>query len=352
MDLSAFPRRVLLRWELVLRVALALLVPLGVGFALNGDLSWVLASLVAALVSLSCLGPDVRSMTWSAIAAVGSVATMVLGLLLSDQPLPLQFLLIFLLFAGLGAGMLAGLISQLAFTPIAFLGMIAMVLAGDDVDGAVILLVAGGAAWALLLIAVVPLWQGWPRLPIPAEKLRPDTDLLHRMVTAPRWQQWGFPVLLGALAALVLYAADFLNDGTRPYWAVLGLVGALGPTASKTRDDSKQTVIGTAIGVVSALLLFQLPLADGALLLAAVGLGLIGVLITLTNGMLSKAMTTVLVIVLIAVLTGDDPGDVAGLRLVDYLVGAAIAMLAAGLAEFLAQRLEEDRPVEQAEIAG
>jgi hypothetical protein len=352
MDLSAFPRKILLRWELVVRGALALLVPWGIGYAVNGDFSGLLAALVAALVSLSCLGPDVRSLRWSTIAAVGSVASTVLGLFLSSQALPLQFLLIFVLFAGLGAGMLAGLISQLAFTPIAFLGMIGMVLAGDDVDGTIILLALGGAAWALLLIAIVPLWQGWPRLPIPADKLAPDTDLLRRMVARPRWKEWGFPVLLGGLAAAVLYGANLLNDGTRPYWAVLGLVGALGPTARKTRDDSKQTVVGTAVGVVIALLLFQLPLADGVLLLATVGLGLTGVLITLTNGMLSKALTTVLVIVLIASLTGDDPGDVAGLRLLDYLIGAGIAMLAAGLAEYLAQRLEEDRPEEQVDIAG
>ena len=82
------------------------------------------------------------------------------------------------------------------------------------------------------------------------------------------------------------------------------------------------------------------------------GLGLAGVLVILPNGMLSKALTTVLVIVMIASLTGDDPGDVAGLRLLDFLIGAAIAMLAAGLAEFLAQRLEEDRPEEQVDIAG
>jgi uncharacterized membrane protein YccC len=68
--------------------------------------------------------------------------------------------------------------------------------------------------------------------------------------------------------------------------------------------------------------------------------------------MLSKALTTVLIIVLIAGLTGDDPGDVAGLRLIDFFFGAAVAMLAAGFAEYLAQRLEEDRPAQQAEIAG
>ncbi len=165
-------------------------------------------------------------------------------------------------------------------------------------------------------------------------------------------RDWGFPILLGVLAAVVLYGANFLNDGTRPYWAVLGLVGTLAPTASKTRADSKQTMAGTVLGVFLAMLLFQLPVGVGVLLWTGIGLGLLGVLITLTNGMLSKALTTALVIVLIAVLTGDDPGDVSGLRLIDYLFGVSVALFAAGFAEYLARRLEEGRPEAQAEIAG
>ena len=166
------------------------------------------------------------------------------------------------------------------------------------------------------------------------------------MIRRPRWAEWSFPLLLGALATAVLIAADFLNDGTRPYWAVLGLVGALGPVAAKTRQASWETVIGTVVGVVGALLLLALPLSQGQVLGISFALGFLGVLVLLTHGMLAKATLTVLALVMVALLTGDRPADVAGLRLVDYLVGAAVAMMAAGLAEYLAQRLEEDRPAE------
>jgi hypothetical protein len=350
MDLSAFPMSVLLRWELLARASLALFVPLGVGFAVSGDLSGIVAALVAAMVSLSCLGPDVRSLPWSGLAAVGTAAATLIGIAMGGANLGLQFLLVFGLFALLGVAMLAGMISQLAVTPIAFLGMIAMVLAGGQLSVAVTVQVCAGAAWAFVLIVVLPRWSRWPRLPVPAAALLPDTELIWGMVTRPSIRRWGFPLLLGVLASAVLYGASILNDGSRPYWAVLGLIGALGPAASKTREAGWQTVVGTALGVVVALLLFQLPFADGALLVVSLALGLVGVLVLLTNGLLSKALLTVLVIVLVAILTGDDPGDVAGLRLLDYVIGAGIAMLAAGLAEYLAHRLEEDRPAEQVDL--
>jgi hypothetical protein len=351
MDLSVFPRREVLRWELFVRTILALSVPLLIGYALNGDLSGILAALIAGLASISYLGPDAGLFGWAVFAAVGTAASALLGFLVSGASGPVQLIVVFALFTGLGAAMLAGLLSQLAFTPLAMIGLLIIVLAEGSLTVEIAAQVCAGAGWALLLIAVLPRWSGWPRLPLPIEALRPDLALLRRMIRRPRWAEWGFPLLLGALATAVLVAADILNDGTRPYWAVLGLIGALGPVAANTRRASWQTVVGTVVGVVGALLLLALPLSQGQALAISSALGFLGVLVLLSHGVLSKAALTVLVLVMIAILTGDDPADVAGLRLIDYLIGAAVAMAAAGVAEYLAQRLEEDRPAE-VDVAG
>lgn len=351
MDLTPFPRRQVLRWELFVRVILALLIPLLIGVIANGDLVGLLAGVIAALIAISYLGPDAGLFGWSVLAAAGTALAAMGGLLIGAAHPALQLAVIFALFTALGAAMLAGLISQLAVTPVAFIGLITIVLGDGNLTPGAALLICGGAVWSLFLIAVLPRWSGWPRLPLPSQALQPDVQLLRRMVRRPQLRLWGFPLLLGALATGVLLLAWIFDDGARPYWAVLGLVGALGPVATKTRRDGWQTVGGTVLGVFAALFLFELPLADGAALTIGLLLGFLGVLVMLTHGLWSKALLTVLVVVLIAVLTSDAPGAVAGLRLVDYLLGATAALLAAGLAEYLAQRLEEDRP-DEANIVG
>ena len=59
MDLSAFPTRALLRWDLAVRLFLSLAIPLGVGVALGdaGQVS-IAATMAAALVSFGTIGPD------------------------------------------------------------------------------------------------------------------------------------------------------------------------------------------------------------------------------------------------------------------------------------------------------
>ncbi len=337
-----FPTRLLLRWELGVRVLVALAVPLLVSSLFGGILSGLLTAVVAAAVSTSYAGPDAGSLKWSTFSAFGSVVAAIGGIYFGSSASPVQLVLVFALYTVFGAMLLAGLTTQLAFTPVATLGLVTIVLSSGVLTWQTVLQIVLGAAWGLLLIVVLPRWSGWPRLPLPPGALDPDTRLLRRMVRRPRLTDWGFPLLLGALAAAVLLVAALLDDNSRPYWAVLGLVAVLGPARRQTVDAGGQVVAATVVGVLIGILLLQAPLPGEALAAVCMFCGAGGVLVLLTNPVVSRVLLTVLIVGMVALLTGADPGDVGGQRLIETVVGAAAGLLAAGAAEYLAIRLEEE----------
>ncbi len=353
MDLSQLPRRALLRWDPALRVTLAIGVPLVVGAARTGTSAGFLPAVVAVLVTLSNLGPDMGDQRrWSVFAAVLTPVGAIGGVLAAQASLPLRLGYVFVLYAILGVFLLAGLLTQLAMAPVAAAGLYATVLAADAQltwSGVLIILVA--AAWGYLLIpavAVIP----FPRLPLPDGALAPRTTILRRMFTRPTWHDWGYPLLLGALSALVLLAAAAMTDNASSYWAVTALVSVLAPAAAHTRDVGWQTVLASVGGVLLIFLLADLGWPDAVLMTISLVLGSLGVLVLLTHGTASKLLTTQLIVILVALAAGTDPADLAGLRLWHYALGIAVALVCAGAAEFLAQRLEEDRPRDEAELAG
>ena len=120
MDLSTLPRRSLLRWDPAVRVALAIGVPLAIGAARTGTSVGFLPAVVAVLVTLSNLGPDMGDQRrWSAFAAVLTPVGAIGGVLAAHAWLPLRLGYVFVLYAILGVFLLAGLLTQLAMAPVA-----------------------------------------------------------------------------------------------------------------------------------------------------------------------------------------------------------------------------------------
>lgn len=354
MDLSVLPTRQLLRWDLAVRVALAVLVPLGVQVWRTGGVegAGMAAALIGALVSFACLGPELARARWIAVAAIGTPVAALGGTVLGTSATG-GVVWVFLIYVAQGALTQAGLVSQLAWFPVATAGLAAAVLATGETPTAEVALAAfAGSAWAVVLIAVVPAVVRAPRLPIPPAALAVDTAQLRRMVTRPTPRDWAFPLLLGALATGLLLVVDELTGGFKPYWAVFALVGVLAPTAAATRRSTWEVVGSTLIGILLAGGLLASGLAPGLILGVTVLLGLVGAVLMLRNGLVSKVLLTPLPALLAAASLGLNGGLALGMRLLEYLLGAGVGLIAALAGEWLSTRLSADRPAEQAELVG
>lgn len=348
MDLSALPPAALLRWDLAVRLLLAVTIPVVVSLATTADVGVVAltAAMSAALVSFSSLGPDLSSRTWERVAAVGVPVAIVLGALGSGLA-GTGSLLVFVLFTVHGAMIRAGLPAQLAWFPVGAAGMLAALLFADSLEiGHVAIGAALGSVLALLLMWLVPLVVRAPRLPIPPEALTVDTARLRRMVTAPRWRDWLMPLALGGLSAALLIVANVLTGGFKPYWAVLAYVSVLAPSAAQTRRSAIETALSAVVGVLLAAVVLGAGMAQGTEVAVIVGMGVVGAVLTLRNGLLSKALITPLPVVVAAAALDVDGSLVLPLRLVEYLVGAGLGVLTVVAADYLGRHLFEERASE------
>ncbi|PFG41950.1 fusaric acid resistance family protein [Isoptericola jiangsuensis] len=342
-----------LRWDLTARLVLAVVVPPLLETTLTGAVSTLgaTAALTALLVTFADLGPDLSTGRWPLLAAVATPVAVIGGTLLAATPGG-DVLWAFVLFTVHGAMLRAGMPAQLAWFPVAAAGLLAALLGTPATD---VPAVAGGtvvgAAWAALLTALVPRLLSAPRLDLPADALHVDTGRLVRMVRHPRWTDWALPLLLGGLAAALLLVADAATDGYRPYWAVFAMVGVLGPTAARTRRSTVQTVLATTVGIVLAVALTATGWPDAVVLGTAVAVTLAGALLLLASGTLSKTLTTPLPVLLAAAALGDDGALALRARLVEYLVGAAVGLVAAVAVELLARHLAARSPTADAPVA-
>lgn len=340
-DLSAFPTRAVLRWDLAVRLVLSLTIPLVLAAA-TGDLgvTAVTAALAAALTSLASLGPDLSSPRWVLVAGVGVPASIVLGAW-SAQLATGGILVVFVLFTVHGACLRAGLLATLAWFPVAAAGMLAALLVDPQIPLADIAVgaVAGGML-ALLLVVVVPRVVHAPRLPIPAEALAVDTDRLVRMVRQPSWRDWAFPLLLGGVSAALLVGFDVLTGGFKPYWAVLAFVGVLAPSADETRRSVVETIAAAVVGVLLAGLVLLSGLSVAGQLSVMGIMAVLGGLLMVRQGLVSKALLTPLPVVAAAAALGEQGVWVLPVRLGEYVVGALLGLAVVVVTERVRDRLE------------
>ena len=334
-DLSAFPTRALLRWDLAVRLFLSLAIPLGVGVAL-GDVGQVsiAATMAAALVSFGTLGPDMSSRPWQAVTALGVPLAIVLGVA-SSRLASGGVVMVFLLFTAFGAFARAGFVAQLSWFPVATAGMLAALLIGPEASlGQVAVGAALGAVLAVVLSIVVPLLLRPPTLTLPAQALQVDTDRLRRMVRHPSWHDWAFPLVLGVVSAALLVVFDVLTGGFKPYWAVLAFVSVLAPTAAETRRSAWETITSTVAGVALAALVLALDLRPSATAVTIAVLGTVGALLLLRQGFASKALITPLPVVLATATPGTDAAFALPVRLGEYVVGAALGVVVVVLTDW------------------
>ncbi len=353
MDLSGFPPAALWRWNLALRLLLAIAGPLALSAAAWSTIGVVpvAAAMTAALVSLASLGPDLSSRRWEWVAVLGVPVALGLGALASRLPAG-GTLLVFVLFTVHGAMVRAGLLAQLAWFPVATAGLLAALLfAGTESLSDLMLGAALGSLWALVLLRSVASRVRTPQLPIPPEALTVDTSRLRRMVRSPTGRDWLAPLALGALSAGLLAVTALLTGGFKPYWSVLAFVSVLAPSSAKTRDSVVETVLGSAVGVLLAAVVLSLGLPQGAELGLIAAMGMVGALLLLRNGMLAKALMTPLPVVFAAAALDSGQALALQLRLVEYVVGAALGFATVVGGELLGRRLFRARDAE-IELAG
>jgi len=333
-----------LRWDFMLRLFLAVGVPVVVLSAVTGEVSGFIPAVIALFVTVSNLGADLGSVRWSAMTAVGVPLAFVAGGVIVAGPQSIGLGYVVVLFTALGVATLAGLLPKLAFSPVASAGLVAAVILEDGMTGEIALGAVLGAAWGFVLIPVLHGLVRFPRLPVPPGVLDIRSDAVRTMLRHPTLAEWSYPLMLGVLSGAVLVAAALMTDNNRPYWAVFAFISVMGPVAEKTRKAGWQTVVATVTGVGLSVALAAVGLPEGVLVGLSLVMATVGGLILIANGFASKVLLTPLPLVLIALGLGDDLTSVASLRLLEYVFGAGAALLAAGLAEYLATRLESERP--------
>ncbi len=338
---SRQPLAAALRWDLTVRLLLGVALPPLVEAAVSGSVSTLgaTASLTALLVTFCSLGPDLSNWRWVAVSAVATPVAIIVGGHLATEPAG-GTLWVFVLFVLQGAMLQVGVPAQLAWFPVSSAGLLAGLLVSDTTDlSAVAAGGVAGSAWAALLIFLVPLFVRAPRLDVPASAVEVDTARLARMVRSPRWTDWVLPLLLGGLAAVLLAVAAAATGGFRPYWAVFAMVSVLGPTAARTRRSAAQTVLGAMLGVGLAVVLTATPWSSAVVLATATVMLLVGALLLLVSGTLSKTLTTPLPVLMAAAVLRDEGVAALEARLVEYLVGAGVGLVVAVVAEALVRRL-------------
>ena len=347
-DLSAFPTRALLRWDLALRLLLSATVPVAVQYAVTGDVLGpaIITTLVAALTSMSNLGPDVAQGRWVALALIGAPIAMSVGVLAGNGWAG-GLLFVFVIYTIHGICLEAGLLATLAWFPISALGLVATVLSSDLPDAVSTgFAAAGGSAWAgllMLLTAKIP----QPSLPIPREVLTPEVARFQRLITHPTLADWFFPFLLGSLAVIVLVVTNYVTSGFKPYWAVFALVAVLGPAASKSKRDSWEVVLSALAGVLLSFVLLSIGMPPGAILATVIVFAVIGGLVIVKYSLLSKTLITPFSVIIAAAALGESAELALGWRVGEYAIGAGVGLAAAIAAEAIRSRIVADGPPEE-----
>lgn len=144
-------------------------------------------------------------------------------------------------------------------------------------------------------------------------------------------------LLLGVLMAI--YASD---KNQNVFWVFLTIWVTFLPVAETTRDRAIRRVAGVMIGCLLVAALAQVMPAAWIIWVGIAAVE-IGILWIWRNYVIWEASVSFLVIALFGDLHRDQFVDWAGKRIVDTLIGVAIAMIAYGLAVRLPAYLERER---------
>ena len=122
------------------------------------------------------------------------------------------------------------------------------------------------------------------------------------------------------------------------------------PSAAVARRSSWETVASTLAEIALAAVLLSVGLDTTSVMVVAVLLLLIGAVLLLRNMILARILMTPLPVVLAAAALGANGNLALGLRLVEYLVGAGIGLVAAIGGGWLAARLSTEQAHGETEL--
>ena len=321
------------------RLMAAIIVGIGAGFAVAHALGFGDAAAQSAIVAALTLaaGSSGRPRTAVPVAAILGVivvAYSTLGALTTGYPLAAALAMAFVAFttsvmtAAPPVGLLVGLVSSYAYFLVTGVGVIESRAVGGTLPQIGLL----GLIGLLTGLALVALRAGTEQLlgTAPSRPHDQAPSLLAPMVASVR--TFDSHAKDGVRRALALGVAmyGFQSLGTHnAFWVMLTVFVILAPNGRTTVQVAAIRVAGTFVGVISVVALAQL-LPEGA----AAPLGVIALAISLAASSRSSTVSAACGAAAGAVFTALPSGDFTGYaaaRLLDTLIGAAVALAAGWL---------------------
>ncbi|UOR01182.1 FUSC family protein [Leucobacter allii] len=261
-----------------------------------------------ALALLACCGLGVLLAPWPLAVALGLVAVAaVTGLLAFAFRLGPPGPVFFVLSYGLAAN-------------------ITMVVDGARLHPPLVLLaaVAGGALFSIL-VALAPLLRAVER----AKPVRPLGELLPGPWIGPQERELLLRILIVAVLGTVVTVLWI--DPHRAYWTVSTGVAVIGLSAVRRHSLARglHRTVGTLVGAVLFLVISPLGAQPAALVLMLVVLQFCIELVVVRNYALALVFITPLVLLISGAATGGDLVATAGERVLDTIIGSAIAVATA-----------------------
>lgn len=319
------------------RLMVAVLVGMAAGFGVAGLLGFGLASIQAAIVCGLTLaaGSSGRLRTALPVAAIlGGIVVVfsTLGALTTGYPLAAALAMAFVAFAtsvmtaARPVGLLIALVASNAYFLVTGVGVLEQTAIGGSL-GQIGWLGLVGLLTALVLVTVRALAeQAIGTAPPPAHRAAAPSLLGPIRTSIRTFDGHAKTGVRRAIAlGLTMYAFQALASHNA-FWVMLTVFVIMSPNGRPSARVAVLRVAGTLIGVVAVAGLAQV-LPDAA----AAPLGVLGVAVSLAASTRSTAVSAAFGAAAAATLTALPTGDFvgyAGARLVDTLIGSAIAVAA------------------------
>ncbi|GAB4069689.1 FUSC family protein [Ancylobacter sonchi] len=331
-----------------MRFALTVMAPISVALTFGVDV-WLVYAMITGILAftLDTGGPALPRLGWMGAAGVIVVAGTGLGTLAAGQPVAIMagFAL-----AGVSYALVESLDDTLAagarFLCLTFaVGALYTPLEARDVG-----VVAGFVGYAWLVSLFWDALGGGLRA-----STAPALREIYARLRATERQRWMFALAV-AITIPLAYLASHALGLRHPYWALIAVVIVLRADALSSRRLIGQMLLGTALGIVAALLYGLgatelrrrgLDLPQHSLLL--VGMAMAALLrwpFQQLSGMLGTAALTAFIMLFLEVIAGTVGGAATAMaeRLIDVAIGCGFALLALGIDRLGQRGLARLRP--------
>lgn len=337
------------------RLMAAILLGMGAGFGVARLLGFGDSALQAGVVAGLTLAAGSSGRLRTAVPVAGVLGVIVvaystLGALTTGFPLAAALAMAFVAFttsvmtAARPVGLLIGLVASNAYFLVTGIGVLEQRAIGGSLTQIGLLGLVGLATGLVLVTLRAAVEQAIGTAPPPGGT-RPPPSLLEPMRTSLR--TFDMHAKDGVRRAIALGAAmyAFQSVGTHnSFWVMLTVFVILAPNGRTTLQKALIRVVGTLVGVSAVVALSAvLPQA------AALPLAILALALSLAASSWSTTVSAALGAAAAATLTAFPTGDFvgyAGARLVDTLIGAALALAAGYLLWPRSRHLAAEVPVD------